>query len=162
MTRIAAADGRSWEIRRRVLRLPRWRGFAQPELDPMSLAMDGTGMDSVADVVLGLVVVALLVVALVFVWPLIVFGAQLLAAAVVVLVRVALGRWIVTAETDGERYEWRVRGRRSARELVDAIAESVRAGAALPAGAVFETTPSLAVDPAARSAPTGNVRVLKS
>jgi hypothetical protein len=115
------------------------------------------------DLLVGVAVVVALVLGTAFVWPLFVFLLELVAVAVLVAARFALGRWTVVAETVGRRQEWRVRGRGVAGELAAAVAESLRSGRGLPPNGAPGSTTSGADAVVAPTVPSsdGHVRVLR-
>ena len=136
---ITDPSGRRWTITRRLIRLPRWRGFGSPAgaTDGLEAAGVGDGWEGLG---VGLLVVVALVLATVFVWPLVVLVAELVAAIVLLLVRLLLGRWTVVAETTGERRSWRVRGHRESARFAARLADALRTGGALPVEDSFEAT----------------------
>jgi hypothetical protein len=125
-------SGRCWQIKRRLIQLPHWR---HPR-NPIAGAGDGADAAMIGDdlgaILVGLLVVVALALTFAFVWPLVLLIAELIGAALLVVWRLALGRWTVVAETDGERRSWRVRGHGAARRFAASLAELLRSGGALP------------------------------
>jgi hypothetical protein len=154
-------SGRNWKVTRRLIQLPRWRGFGN--LAGASDGVESAGIgDGLEGLVIGLLVVVALVLATVFVWPLVVLVAELVVAVLLLVVRLLLGRWTVVAETTGERMSWRVRGHKKSARFAAQIADTLRTGGALPVEASFESTlvsPEHVVSPEPER--TGHVRVIR-
>jgi len=124
-------SGRPWQVKRRLIQLPRWRGFGKPVDGSAFVAPDAVG-DSFTAFLLGVAFVIALLIATVVVWPLLVFGVELLAAALLVAARFLLGRWTVVAQTTDQRRTWSVRGRQESARFMTAVSEAIRAGSPLP------------------------------
>jgi hypothetical protein len=156
-------SGRWWTVKRKLIRLPRFRGFGRPRLDASDGVVASSGSDGAAGLVVGVVVVVTLVLSVAFVWPVIVLLAELLFTAILVGIRFALGKWTVVAESVGERHTWRVRGRARATTFASEVAESLRLGRGIPAGGSFESRVSVETAEAQLSEPaaSGHVRVIK-
>jgi len=108
------------------------------------------------------IVVAIL--AIVTVWPIIVFLVELVIVVVVGCVHAVLGRRLVVAETDLERWYWVVRGQPASVRLVARIVEALQNGTDLPPGGRFESMASsapLAEHDVAKRATSGGVRVIQ-
>lgn len=155
-------SGRTWRVERRLIRLPRWRGFGRPSFDAADGVAASSGDGGLESLAIGLAVVILLVVSVAFVWPLLVLVAELVLAGVLLAGRFLLGRWTVVAETQGERRSWQVRGRGESRRFAAEVAESLRSGRALPTEHAFESLPT----PPGQAPPhapeqSGHVRVIR-
>ena len=103
------------------------------------------------------------VLAVAFVWPLIVFAAEVLVAVAAVCVRAALGRWTVVAESMYERRSWPVRGRRASIRLAGTVADALRHDGKLPPSSTVtgRVSPTgLSEAEIAHQPDTGHVRVL--
>lgn len=154
-------SGRSWQIRRRLIQLPRWRGFGRPRLDASDGVVASTG-DGLESLVVGLLVVLAIALSIAFVWPLVVLIAEFVGAILLLAVRLLLGRWTVAAETTGERRSWRVRGNRESARFAAHLAEVLRTTGAPPVEESFESTAvsdGQAVSPVPER--TGHVRVIR-
>jgi hypothetical protein len=125
-------SGRTWQVERRLIQLPRWRGFGEP-VDG-SDAVLGTS-DDLTGLLIAVGFAIALLIATVVVWPLLLFLAELLAAALLVGARLLLGRWTVVAETQDERKSWRIRGHGESKRFATQVVELLRSGSALPAPA---------------------------
>jgi hypothetical protein len=160
--RVNDPAGRAWEVRRQLIRLPRWRGFGRPTLDASDGVVAGSGGGGLGELVVGIAVVVTMVLAVAFVWPLVVLLIELAAGAVLIAVRLSIGRWTVVAETVGERNSWSVRGRARSAAFAADVADALRTGAGLPGGGSFESRPSVQLDEAELEArpSSGHVRVL--
>ena len=123
-------SGRSWRVERRLIQLPRWRGFGNA--DGAGDAFGAPVGDDLTGILLGLALVIALVTATAVVWPLLVFVLELLAAALLVAARFLLGRWTVVAQTTNERRTWSVRGRQESTRFMASVAEAIRTGSSLP------------------------------
>jgi hypothetical protein len=131
--KVAAADGRVWNVRRRI-RWPRLRRFGEGlNLDSLTWIDVPTGVsDTVATLVIGLVFAVVVAVLIVVFLPIVVFVFE---ALIIVVAAVALRRpWLVIASTAGppaEERRWLVRGlfesRRAAREVADELRRGVHA-----------------------------------
>ena len=160
--KVTDPSGRSWQIRRRLIQLPRWRGFGRPHLDAADAAVASTGDGGLAGLVVGLIVVLMLALSVAFVWPLVVLIAELVGAILLLAVRLVLGRWTVVAETTGERRSWRVRGNGKSARFAAHLADVLRTTGALPVEDSFESTAASdgqAVSPVPER--TGHVRVIR-
>ena len=160
--KVTDPSGRSWQIRRRLIQLPHWRGFGQPHLDAADGVAASTPGDGLESLVVGLLVVLAIALSIAFVWPLVVLIAELVGAILLLVVRLLLGRWTVVAETTGERRSWRVRGNRESARFAAHIADVLRTTGAPPVEDSFESTVAAdgeAVPPAPER--TGHVRVIR-
>jgi hypothetical protein len=158
---VADPSGRNWTVTRRLIQLPRWRGFGDPDGAADGVQSVATG-DSLESLVIGLLVVVALAFAFVFVWPLVVLIAEFVLAIGLVVVRLLFGRWTVVAETTGERRSWRVRGHRESARFAAHLADVLRTSGALPVEDSFESTVVAngeVVAPVAER--TGHVRVIR-
>jgi hypothetical protein len=135
MTTVAGPDGRTWTVRRRWGRQPRWRqrdvdrGSPLQALDAVALSPSGGVADLVLGVVLLLVLGIVLAIIVTFVLPLLLFLAELVLLAAGAY---ALGRpWTIEATTSGpppQRFTWRVRGWRRSRRAVEEVARELARG----------------------------------
>jgi hypothetical protein len=139
--RVTDPNGTTWEVSRRLFRRPRFRGRMDiPDIGDIGPVDAGGG--GFAALIAGIVLLVVLALVIVFVFPLILFAAELVLALALVGVKALLGRWTVVAETDRGRATWKVKGSRRSKELVAAVATALQTGAAVPAGGRFETMPS--------------------
>ncbi len=153
-------SGKTWEVKRRLVQLPRWPGVGRPHFDVSDGVVASSGDGDLASLAVGVAVVILLVLSVAFVWPLLVLVAELALAGLLLVGRFLLGRWTVVAETQGERRSWRIRGRERSRHFAAQLADLIRSGGSLPTEEMFESTPT----PGGRVAPpepSGHVRVIR-
>ena len=138
-TRVVAPDGAEWLVGRRWLTPGtgrRWRG--PQALTSESLA--GLGVPDVgnADSAEGLALVTLAAILVLLLVPILFFGAELLVLGSLLAAGLA-GRlvlrqpWVIEARGTGapgadRRLEWRVRGWRASRRLIDAVVSDLAAG----------------------------------
>jgi hypothetical protein len=135
MTTVTAPDGRTWTVRRRWGRGPRWRSrdvpFGKPleAADAVALAPSGGLADLVLGFVVILVVGVVIAIVVTLLLPLVVFLVEAVLLAVGVY---ALGRpWTIEATTaDGpqETLTWPVRGWRRSRRAVEEVARELERG----------------------------------
>jgi hypothetical protein len=137
--RVVDPSGRTWRVRRRwVPHTVRWRGPV--DLDAAALVPDPGDLTLVDDLGclpgLGVAVagVAVVLLAVFLVLPALVFALELVVVVLVValaaLARVVFRRpWTVEARVEGtnEGRQWRVAGWRASGDLVDTVAERIRA-----------------------------------
>jgi hypothetical protein len=139
---ITDPDGTAWTVRRRLFKRPRWSRF-RADSDSVTdgaasalpdAALQGVGEAGLAGLVVGIVLVVVFAVVVLLVWPLVLLAAELVVALALIGVRLALGRWIVVAESDRGRRLWHVKGSREAKDLVREVARAIATGGPLPMG----------------------------